>query len=168
VGATVAFVVGAVVGLVVGAAVALVVGAAVALVVGAVVALVVGAVVGAVVAFVVGAVVGTGAVAEAAVLCVVSAQAVAGTILSSIIIASSKLVIRFFTNMYSFQFLCPTIIADESCYCNLFFAFVTRLLPFLTQKCFLFCIILGICFHIFTFFVNHSGLHNFIVYTFQG
>ena len=150
-GAVVALVVGAVVG----AVVALVVGA----VVGAVVAFVVGAVVGAVVAFVVGAVVGAaaGAVVEAAVLCVVSAQAVAGTILSSIIIASSKLVIRFFTNMYSFQFLCAIIIADESCYCNLFFALVTRLLPILSLKCFLFCIILGDSFHIFTKFVKHTS-----------
>ena len=155
VGATVAFVVGFVVGLVVGAVVALVVGTVVGLVVG----LVVGAVVGAVVAFVVGAVVDvvSGAVVGAAVLCVVSAQAVAGTILSSIIIASSKLVIRFFTNMYSFQFLCATIIADESRYCNLFFVFVTRLLPVLPQKCSLFCIILGVSFHIFTYFVNRGS-----------
>jgi hypothetical protein len=140
--AIVGLTVGATVALVVGAVVGLVVGAAVALVVGAVVALVVGAVVGAVVAFVVGAIVVAGAVAEAAVLCVVSAQAVAGTILSSIIIASSKLVIRFFTNMYSFQFLCATIIADVSCYCNLFFVIVTYLSPVLSQKCFLFCRIL--------------------------
>ena len=107
----------------------------------------IGAVVGAVVGFVVGAVVG------AVVLCVVSAQAVAGRMLSSIITASNKLVIRFFTNMYSFQFLCATIIADITRYCNLFFAIVTRLLPILPQKCFLFCIILGVCFHIFTNYV---------------
>lgn len=143
VGATVALVVGFVVGAVVGAVVAFVVGAVVALVVG----LVVGAVVGAVVGSVVGAVVG------AVVLCVVSAQAVAGRMLSSIITASNKLVIRFFTNMYSFQFLCATIIADITRYCNLFFAIVTRLLPILPQKCFLFCIILGIYFHIFTNYV---------------
>ena len=157
-GATVGFVVGLVVGFVVGAAVALVVGAVVGLVVGAVVgavvAFVVGAVVGAVVAFVVGAVEG------AVVFCVVSAQAVTGTILSSIIIASNKLVIRFVTDMYSFPFLCQIIIADKTRYCNLFFAFITGLSPILSQKCSQICIILGCYFHIFTFYVRFVGLHN--------
>ena len=112
---------------------------------GAVVGAVVGSVVGAVVGIVVGAVVDAvvDAVSDTAVLSVVSsAHAVTGTILSSIIIASSKLVIRFITNMYSFQFLCSTIIADKACYCNLFFVIVTYLSPVLSQKCFLFCRIL--------------------------
>lgn len=52
--------------------------------------------------------------------------------LSSIIIASNKLVIRFFTDMYSFQFPCATIIADETCYCNHFFVIITYLSPVLS------------------------------------
>ena len=141
VGAAVGFVVGAVVGAAVGFVVGLVVGAVVGFDVGAVVGAVVASVVGAVVGIVVGAVWGAvvDAVSDAAVLCVVSsAQAVTGTTLSNIIIASSKLVIRFFTDMYSFQFLCATIITDKACYCNLFFVIVTYLSLILPQKCFLF------------------------------
>jgi len=77
--------------------------------------------------------------------------------LRSIIIASNKLVIRFFTDMYSFQFLCPVIIADNACYCNLFFAIVTYLSSIFFEKCSLFCLILG-CFSIFLhFMLKHTG-----------
>ena len=179
VGAVVGFVVGAVVGLVVGAVVGLVVGAVVGAVVGIVVGAVVGLVVGAVVGLVVGAVVGivVGAVvdavvevvSEAAVLSVlvVSAQAVAGTILSSIIIASSKLVTRFFTDMYSFQFLCPTIIADNACYCNLFFVIVTYLSPVLQEKSFIFCYFQEYISIFLHFLLPGTSLHNCLSNTFR-
>ena len=155
VGLVVGAVVGLVVGLVVGAAVGLVVG----LVVGAVVGLVVGLVVGAVVGSVVGAVVGSVVGADVLTVLVVfsSAQVVTGTMLSSIIIASSKLVTRFITDMYSFQFLCATIIADKACYCNLFFVIITYLSPVSVYKCFLFCCILGYFSIFYLFLLKFTG-----------
>jgi len=160
VGAVVGSVVGAVVGSVVGAVVGSVVGAVVGSVVGAVVGSVVGAVVGSVVGAVVGSVVGTVvfsvlwvpvSLVGAVVLSVLVVSVVlcaktepTGIKLSSITIDSKKLIIRFFTGMYSFQIRCPFIITDHARYCNPFFSIITHLLPFLTAKCYHLFIISGV------------------------